>query len=179
MGQSKDFTDARVLRSDDTTLTLSELRLLQGNLEAKENSIRDLRNLTELDIKLEEALGEYGQRVEAAIAAARRNARQNPDPELVAKIDGALNLLLANLDDTAGAELAPDVILKPSLLDWMRERFEAGTKFAGTKEIRLKLLRIADVLSNSKGVKFVGKDKRAWIEGEPEPMFGVVAVAEA
>lgn len=175
----KSFNDARVLRSEDITLTLAELRLLQGNLESKENTVKDLRNLTELGNKIDEALGEYGERCDAAIAAARRHARENIDPESVAKIDAALNLTLAHLDDTLGAEYAGDVLLKPHLAEWARDRFEQGTKFTGNKEIRTKLLRIVDVLSNTKGVKFVGKPARAWVQGEPTPIGSGDEVAGA
>lgn len=156
--------DAKVLRSNETSLTLEELRLLYSNLEVGDNTVQDLRKLTNIGDKLEAALGDYYQRVDAAILESRRFAR-GPNANLET-INNALNLIISQLDESLGQEFAPDVILTLPEWQWIMDRWKANSKFVGRKDIRVKLLRIDDAVTQAKGVRFTGHSML--IEDEPE-----------
>lgn len=164
------FNDARVLRSDENILTLCELRLLLTNLESGDHTTKDLLTLAEISSKIDDALGDYGERCYAAIMTARRKSRELNTPEALGMIDQALGITLSKLDDEFGEELAPDIMFKISEWEWMKDRWTSNKRLRGDREIRHKLIRINDALTNAKGVKFVGKDKLAWVKGEPEPI---------
>lgn len=163
MSQS-DFNDARVLRSEATILSLEEVRLLYGNLEAGGNSPADLETLQSIGTKLEAALGDYYRQAEAAMSKAQE-AVLGGAPEATAQ--AVVNLLVAQLDRELGQGSTDDIVITMDEWKWMKERWTKNTALAGNKAIRSKLLRINEVVKNAKGVKFVGK--RIWIRGEPEP----------
>lgn len=170
------FDDAKVLRSDETTLTQEELRILYSALESGENDIADLKKLTSVGNKIEASLGEYYTKVEAAIMAARSSVRSGVDPQ---KADAAVNLIVAGLDAQYGQALSEDVLLTTNEWQWLSDRWSKNNKFIGSKDIRIKILRIDEAVTNAKGVAFVGKNKAVWVQGEPEPFGQVSAVPEA
>lgn len=174
MSESK-FNDARVLRSDETSLKLEELRMLYNNLESGEHDSASLRKLTSVGNKLEEALGDYYQKIDAAILEARRAVREGANAGIT---EAAVNLIINQLDaaQDQGQSLAPDIILQLNEWQWVMDRFRANKSFTGIKEIRIKWLRIEDAIVNAKGIKFMGSSKRAWVEGEPEPMHAVAEI---
>lgn len=174
---SESFSDAKVIRSDETILTLQELRLLLSNLESGENTPRDLTTLTSISTKIDDALGEYGEKYYASISAARRKTRELTSQDSLQDIDRALGLIIARLDDELGNDPAPDILFKISEWDWMKDRWEGNKKLSGDREMRVKLIRIYDALVNAKGVRFVGKNKIAWVKGEPEPIHEQAASA--
>jgi hypothetical protein len=167
MSESK-FNDGRVIRSNETTLTLVEIRMLMANLESGENDVNDLRKLTSIANKIEEVLGEYGQRVEANLIDARKKLRESSNnPEFANIVNAAVSAAIENLDETLGAELAPDIILSMTEWQWALDRWRRNSKFVGIKQIREKLLRIDDALANAKGIRLIGKS--VWVKGEPAP----------
>lgn len=174
---SESFNDARIIRSDEVTLTLQELRLLLSNLESSDNTTRDLVTLTAVSTKIDEALGSYGDKYYAAVSAARRKSRELDSQESLLAIDRALGIIIARLDEEFGDISAPDILFKSHELDWMKDRWESNKRLSGDREMRVKLMRIHDALVNSKGVKFVGKNKVAWVKGEPEPIHEQAASA--
>lgn len=173
------FKDAKVLRSDETTLVLEELRILYNNLESGEHDSASLKKLTTVGDKLETAMGMYYQQCDAAILRVRAAVRSGADAQTA---ESAVILVLSTLDADQGQELAADVILTMNEWQWMMERWKDNKRFTGVKEIRLKLLRIEDAIVNAKGVKFINRgkhDSAAWIEGEPEPMYSTSEAAVA
>lgn len=165
------FDDAKVLRSNETTLVLQEIRILYANLESGDNDIQDLKKLTTIGTKLEECMGEYYEKIDGATTQARINVRSGADPNTTEQV---LNLVIAQLDAMYGEGLADDVILTMSEWQWMRDRWKRNNKLIGQKEIRLKILRIDEALENAKGVQFV--NKAAWVQGEPEPQSQIAEV---
>lgn len=161
------FTDAKVLRCDDVTLFLSEIRMLAKNMELGEHSVKDLRTLTSIGDKLDEALGELGAELDSAQKHLNEVIQDLGGDSIEARDANKVFIKAAKRLDN---EIAPDVILTLAEADWIRERWDKNTKLVGEKETRAKILRIDDVVHNMKGVRFVGAAKAAWIEGEPEPM---------
>lgn len=158
MGQA--FDDARLLRSRDTTLTQEEVRLLYGNLETGSNNIQDLRKLNSIGDKIEAALGDYYTKIDAAVLQGKAAVRAGADPQQAEK---ALAMVLNQLDSTQGQEPCADIMLSLNEWQWAMDKWKANTNFVGLKEIRTKLLRVNDALTNALGVKF--EDGQAVIEG--------------
>lgn len=164
MSETK-FNDARVLRSLETTLTLEEVRMLYSNLESGKHDAQDLQKLTGIGEKLEEAMGAYYKQAEAVITQARINVlTTSADPNATQQ---AVNMVLNQLDMQQGHAEAPDIILTMPEWQWVMDRWRKNVEFSGIKEIRIKTLRLQDVIENARGVRFIGS--HAWIQGEPNP----------
>lgn len=168
-----EFNDARVLRSDETTLLLEEMRILYRNISAGESNMDDVKHLNRIWPKLEDAMGDFYVKVELAMGECKRAIVAGTSEAMA---NSVLNLLLNKLDASPeGQELCPDVILPMLEWQWIMDRWRKNSKFANVdREAVTKLLRIEDVITNAKGVKFIGKEKRAWVRGEPNPTVSLL-----
>ena len=176
MGSDKSFNDARVLRSDDTTLNIKQLGMLIANLETGEHNLADLRKLQAIDNKIAASLGDYGSGLDRLTDASQDAARQHGIEstefrEAANAVNDYVNL--------HGAELASDVIITTGEWDWIKTRWNANSKLVGTRNVRADILAIDDAVSNAKGVKLVshGDRKSVWVQGEPEPMPSAASAA--
>lgn len=167
MGSDKSFNDARVLRTDETTLSKKRVRMLLDNLETGDHTLGDLRKLDGIASKMAEALGDYNIEYDRLTSEVNAAVREHGMDSMEFR---QASLELGNLATEAGAELIFDVLVTPSEWDWIKERWQANTKLSGYKAIRADVLAIDDVVMHAKGVKLVGSEKRAWVQGEPEPM---------
>lgn len=164
MSQASKFKDGRVLRSENTRLCVSELRMLYDVLESGANSIDDVQRLTDIGHKIEPALGEYYTRLYASRMASRAAIREGASEEHASL---SLNIITDRLDEEYGENGADDVILTMVEWEWIIDRWKSSKQFVGVREVRERILRINDAVRNALGVKFV--NRQAWVEGEPEP----------
>jgi hypothetical protein len=167
MGQASKFKDGKVLRSQENTLSLLDLRTLYQTLESGENSLDDVQRLADIGHKIEPVLGEYYERLYAAMLAARASVRQGADQD---QANMALGIVSDKLDEEFDAEEAqvPDVFLTMNEWEWIADRWRGSKKFVGVREARERILRINDVVKNALGVKYI--NDRMWLENEPEPV---------
>lgn len=168
MGEHKNsFSDGKVIRSDDTTLTCEELYMLKKNLSLGEHDMASLRKLQKVSDKIEEAIEPHAD----AIDHLTKNVQDMLNTEGVNSTEfrEANNALIA-ANKEASASIGGDVILTMTEYDWLKERWKANKNFVGNDEVRAKLFHIDDAVLEAKGVKFVGSSKKVWVEGEPQPM---------
>lgn len=176
MGEHKNnFTDGKVLRSQDSALNKRQLRMLLGNLEQGEYDVTSLRRLQTVSTKIETALGEFftemlnlGSKFDRALNEYGPNSQEFRD----------VNISLAAYNREAGDELVEDVVVSMTEYDWIKERWNSNKKLMGTRDIRLDLLAIDAAIGNALGIKLV--DKQVWVQGEeaPEPV-SIASLAKA
>lgn len=164
MGQASKFKDGKVLRSENTKLTLLELRMLYQVMEEGANTVDDVQRLTDIGHKIEPALGEYYERIYAAQLASRTQVREGASAEHATL---AMNIIMDKLDSQYGNDPADDILLTNNEWEWMADRWRNNKQFSGSREAREHILRITDVVRNALGVKYV--NKQAWVENDPEP----------
>lgn len=177
MGSDKSFNDARVLRSDDTVLSVKQLRMLVANLETGEHNLGDLAKLQDIDDKITEILGEYSEELDR-LTDASNDAFRTYGQDSMEFREAAI--ALSNYITDYGGAKAQDVIITTSEWDWIKTRWAGNTKLVGTRNVRGDILAVNDVVRHAKGVKFVsnGTLKAAWIAGEAHP-FAEPAPTEA
>lgn len=167
MGSDKSFNDARVLRTDDTTLSKKQVKMLLDNLESGDHTMADLRKLNSIASKMEEALADYATEFDNLTTDINQALREHgSDSQEFRQPSAALNKLAL----TEGANLVDDILITPPEWDWIKERWKLNSKLSGFKQVRMDILAIDDVVEHAKGVKLVGNEKRAWVQGEPEPI---------
>lgn len=167
MSQASKFKDGKVLRSENTRLCVSELRMLYDVLESGANTIDDVQRLTDIGHKIEPALGEYYSKLYAARLASRAAIREGASEEHTSL---SLGIISDRLDIEYGEEPVEDVVLTMVEWEWTADRWKNSKQFVGMREMRDRILRINDVVRHALGVKFI--NKQAWIENEPEPNTG-------
>lgn len=160
------FADAKVLRSEDVTLNNRQLRMLIGNLEQGDHKIEDLKRLHKVSTKIEEVLGDYATEFEHLSTLVQEAVREHGTDSQEFR---DANLVIHRFTTTEGANITSDVILTLAEYDWIKTRWAANTKLVGVRSVREDVLALDDAIQNSKGVKFVGEQKRAWVQGEPAP----------
>lgn len=167
MGQASKFNDARVLRSDETSLLKDELHVLMNNITQGDNDFDDLRKLESIWTKFNNASSGYIEQADEVRdvfdTALRTYDSQSPELRLAGKA-------IYDFAMSAGQEQFDDVILRMSEYEFIKTRWTKNTKLIASTDMRKKLLRIYDAVVNAKGVRFMGAAKQAWVEGEPEPL---------
>lgn len=156
-----EFSDGKVLRAPSKIL----LRILKHNIEGGSTPQRDYRKLDQVCSKLEEALGEYATRDDAARYESQSSIGKGASAEAA---NNAYQLILAALDERYGAESAPPVFLDLAQYEFLKAKWAANENLIGTKFMRERLLAITDMIENAKGFKLLA-DNKPWIEGEPKP----------
>jgi hypothetical protein len=159
------FNDARVLRSEKTTPKVRQLKMLISNLETGDHGIPDLKKLQSISVKIEEALGDYSTEIDRLNDALKDAAVEyGMESQELRDTSRALNAYIAEVGDIK----VPDVIITTGEWDWIKTRWSSNSKLSGARNVRLDVLALDDIITNAKGVKFVGESKRAWVQGEPE-----------
>jgi hypothetical protein len=159
--------DGRILRSDETTLTLAEVREFYALLKQGENDIHDLEMLRDIRIKIRGVLGEYYDRAEALMMQARLHVR-NGMPGQIADLDYAL--AIEKLDSEEGSDYCADIPLKMAEYNWILARLKDRKNYSGDDRMADRILRIHDAVTNAK--EFERRGGNIAVKGEPEPISG-------
>lgn len=161
------FNDGRVLRSDNTTLLLCEVRELYKLLQQGDNDIHDIEKLRDIGKKIRGVLGTYYDNADNLLMEARAKMRSGIPAPLV---DLEYNLKIEELDQIEGQDLAADVLLKMAEYNWILNRLKDRKGYSGDDRAIERALRIHDAVTNAKPFQYVGND--VWVKGEPEPSAG-------
>lgn len=157
--------DGRILRSDETSLTLADVRELYFLLKQGDNDIHDLEMLRDIRIKVKRALGRYYDDAEALMMTARLHMR-NGMPAPIADLD--YNLALEKLNDEAGNDYVEDIPLKMAEYNWILARLKDRKNYSASDDRSAdRILRIHDAVTNAK--EFEYRNGAICVRGEPEP----------
>ena len=157
------FNDGKVLRSNETTLRLYELRELYRLLQQGENDFTDLEMLRDIGKKLKATMGSYYDQSQNLLMQARLKV-SNGIPGPLADLEYSVKQ--EALDDEQGTEFASDVPLKMAEYNWILNRIK-DKKFSGEEKAAERALNILDAIRNAKGFQYV--QGKIWVKDEPNP----------
>lgn len=170
MSQSKQFSDGKVLRSEDVSLTLREVRELFTMLKQGDNDIDDIEKISSIGKKIRAALGEYYEHADQLGIQSRGKLRGGMHPQMV---DLEYNLALETLDESEGGEYVADIPLLMSEWQWAKDRLKDRNNYSGDDRAVERVLRIRDAVENAKNYqKFYDT---IWVKGEPQPQVNIAS----
>lgn len=166
MSQSKQFSDGKVLRSDNVTLIMREVRELYMMIKSGNNDIDDVEKISSIGAKVRRALGEYYEHADQLSVQTRSKLRGGAHPQMV---EMEFNLAIETLDETEGTDYVADIPLTIAEWQWIKDRMKDRRDYSGDDRAVERVLRIRDAVNEAKPFqKYIGD--QIWVKGEPQPL---------